>query len=61
MISRRAFKFPVQPFAGMIIMTSIVLRRVLVGVEKDGSMVDLPKLVSCARLETVRSLSDRIP
>ena len=29
--------------------------------EKEGSMVDLPKLVSCARPETVRSLSDRIP
>ena len=28
--------------------------------EKDGSMVDLPKLVSCARSETVRPLSDRI-
>ena len=28
--------------------------------EKYGSMVDLPKLVSCARSETVRSLSDRI-
>ena len=28
--------------------------------EKDGSMVDLPIHVSCARSETVRPLSDRI-
>ena len=28
--------------------------------EKYGSMVDLPKLVSCARSVTVRSLSDRV-
>ena len=28
--------------------------------EMDCSMVDLPKLVSCARSETVRSLSGRI-
>ena len=28
--------------------------------EKDGTMVDLPKLVSCVRSETVRPLSDRI-
>ena len=58
---QKGLQFPVTPFAGMIIMTSKVLRRVLLGVEKDGSMVDLPKLVSCARSERVRSLSYRKP